>query len=254
MSADHPRILELRRRVQADPASIAFAQLAEEYRRSGASDEAVGIARAGLQYHPGYLSARVTRGRALVELGRYDEAESELSTVLASAPENLAANRALAEVFQKRGQLPEALAQYRKALELAKYDPDLEQQVTNIETVISPPPPPPVPDPGPTAVEDLFDFDTLLEQLGGRSQRSLKFDEAAAPPPAVAVAPSVIESVTLHQDDADPFSVLERQLRETEQAPVVAGDPVADADQQLLDELEDWLSAIAISRDNQPSA
>jgi tetratricopeptide (TPR) repeat protein len=245
---DNPRLLELRRRVQADPASIAFAQLAEECRRAGANDEAVGIARAGLHYHPDYLSARVTLGRALIELERLDEAERELTIVLQTASTNLAANRALAEVFQKRGQLPAALEQYRKALELAKYDPELEQQVSSIETVIAPPAPPVVPAAPATRVEDLFDFDTLLEQLGGRTQPSLKFEPPASMPP-VAMTPSVVEAVELREDDSDPFSVLERQLRVTEQLPAVPlPSPEEVAEQQLLSELEEWLTAIAINR------
>ena len=66
--ADNPRIEDLRRRVQKDPASIAFAQLAEELRRAGELEESVETCRAGLSLHPTYLSARVTLGRALVEL------------------------------------------------------------------------------------------------------------------------------------------------------------------------------------------
>ncbi len=46
--ADESRIDDLRRRVQKDPASIAFAQLAEECRRAGRFDEAVEVCRAGL--------------------------------------------------------------------------------------------------------------------------------------------------------------------------------------------------------------
>ena len=140
MSGDNPRVLELRRRVQADPASIAFAQLAEECRRSGDNDEAVGICRAGLAFHPDYLSARVTLGRALVELGRLDEAQTELKIVLDLAPDNLPANRAIAEMYQLRGKMPDALIHYKRALELAKYDPDLEHQVERIENVVSPHP------------------------------------------------------------------------------------------------------------------
>ena len=63
--ADSPRLEELRRRVQADPASIAFAALAEEYRRAGKFREAVDASRAGLRYHPTYVSARVTLGRPM---------------------------------------------------------------------------------------------------------------------------------------------------------------------------------------------
>jgi tetratricopeptide (TPR) repeat protein len=100
--AESSRIEELRRRVERDPASIAFAQLAEEYRRAGELDEAVRVAGAGLERHPDYLSARVTLGRALIALGRFDEAEPELESVVRAAPDNLAAIRALAEIHQHR--------------------------------------------------------------------------------------------------------------------------------------------------------
>src|SRR5436190_8791897 len=103
--ADSQRIEDLRRRVQKDPASIAFAQLAEELRRAEQLDESITICRAGLQIHPGYLSARVTLGRALLELGNFDEALGELQHVLASAPENLAAIRGVAEIQHKQGNL-----------------------------------------------------------------------------------------------------------------------------------------------------
>lgn len=100
--ADADRIEGLRRRVQEDPASIAFAQLAEELRRADRHKEAVTVCRAGLAIYPEYLSARVTLGRALMALGRLDEAQRELELVLSTAPENLATIRALAEIHQLR--------------------------------------------------------------------------------------------------------------------------------------------------------
>jgi tetratricopeptide (TPR) repeat protein len=104
--ADSRKIEELRRRVQQDPASIAFAALADEYRRAGQYHDAIETCRAGLLRHPAYLSARVTLGRALVELGEYDEAQTHLEQVLRAAPENLAAIRALAEIHERRGDAP----------------------------------------------------------------------------------------------------------------------------------------------------
>lgn len=104
---ENPRLEELRRRVQADPASIAFAALAEEYRRIGHYDEAIETCRVGLHRHPAYLSARVTLGRALIELGKYDEAREELETVLRTAPENLAAIRGLAQIHDRLGHVAE---------------------------------------------------------------------------------------------------------------------------------------------------
>jgi tetratricopeptide (TPR) repeat protein len=106
--ADTARIEELRRRVQTDPASIAFAALAEEYRRAGKFDDAIATCRTGLQRHPAYLSARVTLGRSLLEVGHFDEARHELEQVLRAAPENLAAIRALAEIHHRVGELPES--------------------------------------------------------------------------------------------------------------------------------------------------
>ena len=106
---DNPRIAELRRRVEKDPTSIAFAQLAEEYRRLGDYNGAVKTCREGLVRHPGYLSAQVTLGRALMELGEYGEARKELEAVLQVAPDNLAAIRALAEIHQRGGYADEAV-------------------------------------------------------------------------------------------------------------------------------------------------
>ncbi|HXH24967.1 MAG TPA: tetratricopeptide repeat protein [Vicinamibacterales bacterium] len=105
------RIDDLRRRVESDPASIAFAQLAEEYRRAGDYAEAIRVCRAGLERHPTYVSARVTLGRALAASGELDDAEAELNAALRVAPDNLAAIRALAEIHQQRGEALAALDQ-----------------------------------------------------------------------------------------------------------------------------------------------
>lgn len=126
------RIDDLRRRVQQDPASIAFAQLAEEYRRAGQLDDAVVTCRSGLTIHPEYLSARVTLGRALLALGQLDAAAAELGLVLASAPEHLAASRAMAETCRQQGRLTDALAHCSSALRLAPNDPDLERILDEI--------------------------------------------------------------------------------------------------------------------------
>lgn len=96
------RIDELRRRVEIDPASIAFAALAEEYRRAGRIDDAIATCLTGLKRHSSYLSARVTLGRALCEAGRLDEAQAEFEHVLRGAPDNLAAVRGLADIHEQR--------------------------------------------------------------------------------------------------------------------------------------------------------
>ena len=135
--SDNTRLDDLRRRVLNDPASIAFAQLAEEYRRAGSYQEAVDACHRGLAVHPTYLSARVTLGRALTQLGQLDEAESELQGVLRNAPQNLAAIRGLGDVHFKRGALPEAIALYRTALSLTPNDPELERTVADLSLTLA---------------------------------------------------------------------------------------------------------------------
>jgi tetratricopeptide (TPR) repeat protein len=130
--AEYFQIDELKRRLAQSPSSIAFAQLAEALRRAGRVDEAVEACRAGLVHHPDYLSAHVTLGRALIVQGDLASAETELTGVLAAAPENLAAVRGLAEIHERRGHPGEALAHYRRALALAPHDPDLEETVARL--------------------------------------------------------------------------------------------------------------------------
>jgi tetratricopeptide (TPR) repeat protein len=136
--ADNARIDNLRRRIHLDPASIAFAQLAEEYRRAGDVVQAIDVCRAGLDRHPGYLSARVTLGRALMETGELARAEVEFRSVLGAAADNLAALRGLAVIHHRRGELEEALGCYERALGFAKNAPDLERAVDTLTRMLAP--------------------------------------------------------------------------------------------------------------------
>jgi tetratricopeptide (TPR) repeat protein len=131
---ENRRIEELRRRVERDPASIAFAQLGEEYRRAGDLDGAISVCRAGLAIHPSYLSARVTLGRTLLATGDPAGAELEFAYVLRHAPENLAALRGLADIHHQRGDLIAALDYYKRAFAQATHDPDLEQMVEELSS------------------------------------------------------------------------------------------------------------------------
>ena len=237
MAFDSPRILELQRRVAADPSSIAFAQLGEELRRVGANEEAIEVCRTGLQRHPGYLSARVTLGRALVELDRLDEAHAELSVVVSNASDNLAAIRGLAEIHQRRGEMTEALDFYRRALELARHDPELEETVERMQKQVTRPGPP-EPD---VSVEALFDFDRLVEQLGAETPPSIHALDTLA-----ASFEATWPSAALPPVPGDPFSQLEDGLREREAQP--HGAPAgAHHDADALAELEDWLHALRSS-------
>jgi tetratricopeptide (TPR) repeat protein len=236
VAVDSARISELRRRVQADPSSIAFAQLGEELRRAGANEEAIDVCQTGLARHPGYLSARVTLGRALLELGQLDDAHVELSVVVENAPDNLAAIRGVAEIHQRRGELTDALIYYRRALELARHDPELEETVERIRKEVDPPSAPDAD----LSVEALFDFDRLVEQLGAETPPGVEALDAF---PAGQVPAA---SLTLPAGDAKPdvaFAKLEADLREHDERAAArrSTDESSDSEAQALNELESWL-------------
>jgi tetratricopeptide (TPR) repeat protein len=126
------RIEDLRRRVQADPASIAFAQLAEEYRRAGHLPEAVATCQTGLAVHPGYTAARVTLGRALLQLERLDEADAAFRHVLETDPENVPALRGLGDLSRRQGALAEAMDYYKAALLRDPHDPGLQRAIDDL--------------------------------------------------------------------------------------------------------------------------
>jgi tetratricopeptide (TPR) repeat protein len=189
--AENPRIEDLRRRVQKDPASIAFAQLAEEHRRAGQVAESVEVCRAGLAIHPSYLSARVTLGRALIELGQLDDARGELDIVLKSAPENLAAIRGVAEICHKQGALDEALRHYKAALAIARNDPELEQTVSDLSRQVAPAPRP--------VVDNSLSLDEMRLELNsivaeGPVLAAVPPVRPAAPAEAAALQPAAVQS------------------------------------------------------------
>jgi tetratricopeptide (TPR) repeat protein len=187
------RIDYLRRRIQKDAASIAFAQLAEELRRAGRCEESVEICRAGLAIHPSYLSARVTLGRALIELNQLAGAQSELELVLKSARENLAAIRGLGEIHHRQGNPAAAPAQYRAALALAKNDPDLQETVAQLAGQVEPPMPSGADDSvsvEPPAADETPSLDQIDSEL-------LKFAPPETPPAEeeTELAPAIEEPV-----------------------------------------------------------
>jgi len=81
--------------------SASFSVIAERFRRAGQIDRAVSLCREGLEAYPDHLSARVTLGCALLDLGQHVEAHRHLQAVLKRAPDNLAAIRGLAELHAR---------------------------------------------------------------------------------------------------------------------------------------------------------
>jgi tetratricopeptide (TPR) repeat protein len=135
------RIDELRRRLERDPGSRLFAQLAEEYRKAGQHADAIRVARTGLAQHPSYPSARLTLGRALLDSGDAAGARVELEATLHEAPDNILASRFLGQALESLGELGPALVQLEKTLKMAPGDRQLAGQISALQSRLRAPQP-----------------------------------------------------------------------------------------------------------------
>lgn len=147
----------MRRRVDKDPASVAFASLAEELRKAGEHEEAVRVCRAGLEHHPVYLSARVTLGRALLELEQYPEARTELEYVLTAAPDNLLAQKGMSLLRQRAASEPADTAPATARPSLSFASPPAPTALAEPEPLLVPVPEPEQASPPPNPALDALD-------------------------------------------------------------------------------------------------
>jgi tetratricopeptide (TPR) repeat protein len=130
--ATNPRLDELKKRIEREPESRLFAQLAEELRRAGDLAEAIAVARRGLERHPTYVSARITLGRALLDSGDVNTAVTEFGEVVRIAPDNIIACRSLGDGLERLGDVAGALAWYRETLRIAPGDVSSQGKVEEL--------------------------------------------------------------------------------------------------------------------------
>jgi len=152
--ADTPRIAELRRRLADEAHWRAFPQLVDELRKEKRLDDALQVCREGLRKHPDYRLARIALAHVLMDRGEHAASQSELQSVLDTAPENLVAGRLLGECLEIQGDTRAALLAYKATMVFAPRDPQLLSRVRALggepaasEAAPEPPPPPAAPPP-----------------------------------------------------------------------------------------------------------
>ncbi len=177
--AGNPRIDDLRKRIERDPQSRLFAQLAEELRKDGDLAEAIQVAREGLKSHSNYPSARLTLGRALMDTGDTKAALRELEAAVAGAPDNILAGRLLAECLEGEGSLEDAAARYRTTLALSPGDKQIGARLEALEQRIRSQAAPPAPAASipVAAVEGDMELETTYERPVAFAVRSLDEDD-----------------------------------------------------------------------------
>jgi tetratricopeptide (TPR) repeat protein len=129
----HPLIYSYLKKFQEDPTSRIFAPLAEAYRKAGLIDEAIEVAREGLRIHPNFVGGRVALGRALFDKQLFEEVIEELKQVVTDVPDNLVAQRLVAESCLMVGRVAEALGAYKMLLFFAPQDQETAKIVQELE-------------------------------------------------------------------------------------------------------------------------
>jgi tetratricopeptide (TPR) repeat protein len=111
-------------RIARDPKSLAFAQLADLYRKVGRTADAVVTCRHGLARYPQYATARLVLAKALAADGAIEEALSEVETILAASPNEAGTRRLAAELECRRGRVDAAARHLEAVVKMEPGDRD----------------------------------------------------------------------------------------------------------------------------------
>src|SRR6187549_1340067 len=146
MASTSPSIDKLQKKLDKEPNSLIFLQLAEEYRKESLYEDALRTCREGLRRHPNYWSARVAMGRIYREMGDSEKAREELEKVIKAVPDNLLANKLLGDIYRDIGRFPEALKRYQLVQMLTPNDSEVANSIQQLEANMARPMvPPPAP-------------------------------------------------------------------------------------------------------------
>ena len=116
-----------------DPKSRVFVPLSDCYRRLGRYDEAITVAKQGLEVHPNYFGAKVALARSYFENGEIEPAKGLLESILTFAPDNLLATRILSQIYVLEGHKEKAIPCLKRLLALEPQDEQAKAQLEALE-------------------------------------------------------------------------------------------------------------------------
>jgi len=109
-------------RLMRDPTSLAFAPLADAYRKVGRTREAINLCREGLARFQHYTTARLILAKAHLDDGNPEAALAELGVILQASPRDVQAHRMAAEIHRKAGRWEEARQHLERVVKLDAAD------------------------------------------------------------------------------------------------------------------------------------
>jgi len=109
-------------RLMRDPSSLAFAPLADAYRKVGRTREAIDLCREGLARFQHYTTARLILAKAHLDDGNPEAALAELGVILQASPRDAQAHRMAAEIHRRAGRWEEAQQHLERVVQLDAAD------------------------------------------------------------------------------------------------------------------------------------
>jgi len=89
--------------LRKDASALSFAPLADIYRQLGLCEDALEAARKGCSLHPDFAAGQMALAKSALECGGKDEAVKALEAVVRITPENIEAQRLLADLYTADG-------------------------------------------------------------------------------------------------------------------------------------------------------
>jgi tetratricopeptide (TPR) repeat protein len=134
MEKETSEIVKLTERISKDPRSKLFVPLAEEYKKAGDLEMAIHVLSEGLKNNPTYITARSVLGKLLFEKGDLAASQKEFEEVVKAIPDNLMAQRKLADLYVMQDRRDEALKHYKIVLSLTPKNEEVSSLISDIES------------------------------------------------------------------------------------------------------------------------
>lgn len=128
-----PEIEQLSEKLQADPKSRVFAQLADAYRKANLLDEAIDTAKKGLEVHPKYAIAHLVLGRCYLAKGMFALAREEFDLTIKNDPQNMVGYKLLGETYEKQNMYPDAIKYYQLVMDLEPGNAELAEKIESLK-------------------------------------------------------------------------------------------------------------------------
>lgn len=114
-------IKKLEEQLAKSPESYCFARLSEIYLKVGLIDDALHVARHGIQTHPGYISGHRAFSQACYAKGLNNEAIDSLKIIVEAIPEDISSQKLYGRLLLESGNHDFASRAFRTVLE---FEPD----------------------------------------------------------------------------------------------------------------------------------